>query len=264
MNLTDPNSPGAQISIYIVVTFALTLALQFFFFSHVGINSLWSILLMWVPGLVGLACSQTFGYQYKDLGLHMPQPKYFIWAYLVPAGSVFLIWLVSVSIGLGESRFFWDKSTMNRAVFAPTLGVLVAAVSAVGQELGWRGFLHEQVKDAGIKYPYFFTGIAWALWHWPLILFSDYKSSAQSGVNLVLFTIMLVSFSIFLGQLREVARSIWPVAIAHAVHTVWILEIYPHFYTAGALDPHFGGESGVLLAIVYLTIAIVLQRNPLR
>jgi len=262
--LNQEASPRTQILIFLGVTAVLTAIMHLFLIRTIGTsNTIWTLLLMWIPGLVGLACSKTFGHNYRDLGLAIPRWKYFAWAYAVPAAAAALILLILIITGVGEFQFAWNKPTMNRLVFAPTLGILVATLAATGEEIGWRGFLHSRLQEVEIEHPYLFTGFIWAVWHWPLILFSDYATSSSPMISLVFFTIMIVSFSYFLGQLRQASRSVWPVALAHGVHNTWIQGIYPHFIKAGALDPFFGGESGVILAILYLSFAIYLQRKPI-
>lgn len=257
-----------QLAVFLAATFAISLFLEFYIIKRVGtVNGLWTYALMLVPGLVAIACTLYFNNSGKiekhDLALWMPNPKYFALAYAVPALAAVAVLLISVVSGIGAFQFTWDKATMNRLVFAPTLGVLVAGIMAAGEELGWRGFMQTKLKEIQLPYPYFFTGIVWALWHWPLILFSDYATSNHPAVSILLFTIMIVSFSFFLGQLREASRSVWPCVLAHSVHNTWIQGIYPHFIKAGALDPFFGGESGVILAILYLSLAIFLERRPI-
>jgi len=257
-----------QLIVFVAITYALSFLLQYFIIAKVGtVNSIWSLLLMWIPGLVALACARHFknsGRPEKtDLALWIPARRYFAYGYVVPATAAILILIISIVIGIGEFQFVWDKSTINRFFFAPTLGVLVAMVAATGEELGWRGFMHTRLQESHINFPYLLTGIVWAVWHWPLILFSDYSTSRLPAVSLLIFSIMIVSFSIFMGQLRQASRSVWPCALAHAAHNTWIQGIYPHFLKAGALDPFFGGESGIILAILYLSFAISLQSRPI-
>jgi membrane protease YdiL (CAAX protease family) len=253
-----------QLNVFLALTFGLSALMQVFIITKAGtVNSMWTLLLMWIPGLAAIACSYYFRNSAKhlkhDLALWTPANRYLAIGYAVPAGAALLILAVSAVIGIGELQFPMTRATMNRFIFAPTLGVVVAMIAALGEELGWRGFMHSRLQEMNAGYPYFFTGVVWAVWHWPLILFSDYATSRLPAISCVLFTIMIVSFSIFLGQLRQASRSVWPCALAHAVHNTWIQGIYPHFLKAGALDPFFGGEAGVILAILYLSFAISLQ-----
>lgn len=254
-----------QIFVFLAMTFTLSMALQFYIIKHVGtVNSIFSALLMWVPGLCGLACMKIFDHKWKDLGLRPAEKKWLIVAYAVPAFASILILLASVVLGVGEFHVESFKMIVNKLVFTPTLGVLLSLVFALGEEIGWRGFLYSRIHDWDIETPNLLNGIIWSAWHWPLIYFLDYATSPQPAVSLVLFTISMVAFSVFLGQLRRISRSVWPPALAHAAHNTWIQVVYPSFYKAGALDPFFGGESGVILAVIYLLLAIYLQKKPLR
>jgi membrane protease YdiL (CAAX protease family) len=207
---------------------------------------------------------KAFGHDLRDIGLRTPSKRWMIVAYAVPAVAAVLVLLISVLIGIGEFQLEGLKLIVNRLVFAPTFGVLLGLIFALGEELGWRGFLYARIHDWDIETPNLLNGIIWAVWHWPLILFLDYASSPQPAVSLVLFTISIVAFSVFQGQLRRISKSVWAPALAHAAHNTWVQAIYPSFYKAGALDPFFGGESGVILAVLYLLLAIYLQKKPLR
>ncbi len=261
-------SPRHQLVVFLSFTFALSFFIAYQIIKSNGsINGIWINVLLLIPGLVGVASALYFVNTTRpvkhDLALWMPHPKYFVLAYAVPATAALILLSVSAFTGIGEFFFIWDKPTMNRVVFAPTLGVVVAGILAAGQELGWRGFMHTRLKEIGWPYPYFITGVVWAAWQMPLVIFGTHANAAAPVVSVPLFTIMLVSFSFFLGQLREASRSVWPCVLALAAHNTWIQGIYPHFLKAGPLDPFYGGEAGVILAILYLSLAIFIERRPL-
>lgn len=254
-----------QILVYLAMTFALSMALEFYIIKHVGtVNSIVTVGLMWVPGLCAFACMFIFDHKLRDLGLKPTEKKWMIIAYAVPAIAAMLVLTGLVVLGVGQFQVESFRQIVNRLVFTPTLGILLSLIFTLGEELGWRGFLYSRIHDWDIETPNLLTGIIWSVWHWPLIYFLDYATSPQPAVSLVLFTISMVAFSVFLGQLRRISRSVWPPALAHAAHNTWIQVVYPSFYKAGALDPFFGGESGVFLAVIYLLLAIYLQKKPLR
>jgi membrane protease YdiL (CAAX protease family) len=254
-----------QILVFLSLTFTLSWAFEYYMIKHVGtVNSVFTVLLMWVPGLCGLLCMKMFDHNLRDIGLRTPSKHWMIVAYTVPAIAAVLILVISVLLGIGEFQIESFKMLINRLVFTPTFGVLLSLIFALGEEIGWRGFLYARIHDWDIETPNLLNGIIWAVWYWPLILFLDYAASPQPAVSLVLFTISIVAFSVFQGQLRRISKSVWAPALAHAVHNTWVQSIYPSFYKAGALNPFFGGEAGVILAVLYLLLAIYLQKKPLR
>ena len=48
--------------------------------------------------------------------------------------------------------------------------VTINMLAALGEELGWRGYLHEKLISRGFWKCSLITGIIWGLWHAPLIL----------------------------------------------------------------------------------------------
>ncbi len=225
-----------------------------------SVSSMAVIPLMFIPGLVAIACSNFFGNNLRDLGLVPPKKASMLYAYCIPAVCATLALLILVWADIGKLR--WPDTGIMKVLFLrPTLSVLVTGVLVFGEELGWRGYLHTHLMRARIPEPILVTGFIWSVWHWPLILFANHSPSSMPWLSILLFTICMMSFSVILGWLREYSKSVFPCALAHAVHKTWVQIISPEFYVAGPLDPFFGGESGFVLAILYLIIAIYLYRK---
>ena len=59
-----------------------------------------------------------------------------------------------------------------------TVGVLGSCISALGEELGWRGFLVPQLANvASFPRVELIGGAIWALLHYPIIPFADYRGA---------------------------------------------------------------------------------------
>lgn len=252
-----------QLALFLAGTAALSFVLQTYLIREAKtVHSFVMLGLMWVPGLVALACSHYFENRFRDLALVKPGKMSMIYAYVIPAGCALLTLLVLVAAGIGKIK--WPEISIFRMLlFYPFLGVLISFSLAIGSELGWRGFLHSHMMRARVPEPLLVIGLLWSAWHWPLIVMADYKTSSMPWLSVALFTVTTTSFSIILGWLREYSKSIFPCALAHAVHITWTQDIYPGFYRPGKLDPFFGGQSGFVLAIIYLVIALYLYRNKI-
>ncbi|MGP4020468.1 CPBP family intramembrane glutamic endopeptidase [Saccharopolyspora sp. 5N708] len=88
-------------------------------------------------------------------------------------------------------------------------------VPALGEELGWRGYLTRALLPLGQPGAFLTTGVLWGLWHAPvLILGYNYPT-----VPVVVSFIMMVCFCTLVGTLlswlRLASGSVWPSAIAH-------------------------------------------------
>jgi len=257
----------AQVTIFLVVTFLISWTEAYLIITSVGgiENSNRALALMWTPGLVGLILSWIFGWRFKDIGFKLGNWRYYLISYAVPAVTAMLILLILILAGLGSfelsAKLIEKTGSVRGALFkvllvGPIIGALFGFLSGLGEEIGWRGFLHSKIRDLNWPHPFLITGFIWAVWHWPLILFSNYATSELPAISVTLFTIMVVSLSVFMGLIRSQSGSVFTAALIHGTHNLWIQGIYPAFLKKGPLDQFFGGESGLLNASIYLVLAI--------
>ena len=55
-------------------------------------------------------------------------------------------------------------------------------IAALGEEIGWRGFLYPQLEaGVGRRKGWILGGIIWGAWHWPLIWLIGYEYGAAAG-----------------------------------------------------------------------------------
>lgn len=255
-------TPRQEVALYLAITFVLSLFVEIYVIRIAHSSTTPALfVLACLPGAVGLFCSWFFKHRFYDLALRSCLPEYFAYAYAVPAVASLLVLAVSICIGIGEFAFEGVKTFLRLLIFTPTLGVFMALFAAAGEELGWRGYLHTRVSEAQIPAPYLFVGLVWSTWHWPLLVFGDTSPTKLPLLSLILFTITMMSFSVFLGWLRDRSRSVFTPILAHAAHDTWMHTIYPGFYKPGPLDPFFGGDSGFLLAIIYVLVAAYIIRR---
>lgn len=212
-------------------------------------------LLVWTPSLVGIALSLLLGYRGRGLGLRLPSLSMAVVGTVVPlaavAASVVLL-LVS-----GIDRL---KPALQLPPF--WLGLALYLVGALGEELGWRGFLQSRLREAGVSHVWARVGVVWALWHVPLILAGLYASSPRPWISALIFVVTITSYGIFLGWLRDASESVWAVIVGHAAHNLAVLYYIPELLAPGRRHDYLYGESGVYLALAYVAIAgVVLYRG---
>lgn len=95
------------------------------------------------------------------------------------------------------------------------LGSILNLLPALGEELGWRGWLLPHLLRFGTVPAIAISGIVWGLWHAPLILLGYNYPTAPGWLGLLMMTGMCTLMGGVLAWLRIRSRSVWPAALAH-------------------------------------------------
>ena len=132
------------------------------------------------------------------------------------------------------------------------IGIVLGGLSAIFEEIGWRGFLQSRLILKNTFISYLFIGICWSIFHFPQILDGlIYKGYLMQG--LIMHTCILVSFGILLCYMREKSSSLISTSITHGLFNVLI-------YTQ-ATDVISGGNQiieGILWSVLFFIILITL------
>lgn len=95
------------------------------------------------------------------------------------------------------------------------LGSLVNTVPALGEELGWRGWLVPRLRPLGTAGTILVSGVVWGLWHAPLVLLGYNYAPAPGWLGLLAMCGLTIGFGAVLAWLRLASGSVWPAALAH-------------------------------------------------
>jgi membrane protease YdiL (CAAX protease family) len=143
---------------------------------------------------------------------------------------------------------------INLAV-AATVGTANCALTAAGEEIGWRGYMLTRLVDAGLHKPILTSGLIWGLWHVPLVLGGAFLVGSPPFLTALLLVIMATAFSFVFARLRLETGSVWP---AITLHSAWNAIIQTAFDPAshGAQPELWIGESGILTALTMIVAAV--------
>ena len=94
---------------------------------------------------------------------------------------------------------------------------LINLLPALGEEVGWRGWLWPRLLPLGQLPAIMISGVVWGIWHAPLILLGYNYSLADGAWGVVSMCGMCVVVGAFFGWLRTYSQSVWPAALAHAI-----------------------------------------------
>ncbi len=139
--------------------------------------------------------------------------------------------------------------------------ITINAVFALGEEIGWRGFLQDSLEEAGISpaRAALVAGILWGIWHASAILILGYNYPENRQVGALVFTALTVSMSLPHWISRAASSSILPASSLHgSVNAVWGITV-----AAGKIPRELGGlgAAGVASwAIISIILYIVFRR----
>jgi membrane protease YdiL (CAAX protease family) len=158
----------------------------------------------------------------------------------VAYGAVWVTGLGGVDIG----RF-----TINPALFV-LVGTIQSLLSATGEELGWRGFLVPTLaRTMSLGQTALVSGTIWAAWHVPLILYAGYNSGTPAWYSVPCFAAMVISLALPLAWLRLRSGSVWPAAILHASHNLFVQGFFDRVTVDTGPTRWLTGEFGAALAV---------------
>src|SRR5262249_47699065 len=147
---------------------------------------------------------------FAQLGLHKLGPlKWYGLALLQPTIMMVVGYLVTWAIGLVQ--FSIDMTIINILV-GPVAFVVTIFIWAIGEEIGWRGFLQPRLTElVGLRWALILTGVVWVAWHYSFFIYIDSVNlGGNFFINLVLFTIGLVFvYPILIGSMRTGSGSLW-------------------------------------------------------
>lgn len=176
--------------------------------------------------------------------------NWWLLAGLVPTLAALGAYLLASGVGWASL----DASLLGKALVAAPVAIGSACVSAVGEEIGWRGFLWPTLRDSWtFGRTVLVVFVVWWLYHVPLILLGWYGSMR----GLPAFTVAVVGISLFMGVVTDRSGSMWPSVVAHGAWNGLVATSFA--VTRGAERvPAFAGNESLLGEFGWLAAGSVL------
>lgn len=267
-----------KIITFVALTFALSAPL-YLMIAQSGAAHDYSSMLMWAPGVAALVTQLIFTRGISGLGWGLPRPVFLVVAFLLPilySAVVYVpVWLSGLGpfapmgflTAMGGSLPFKLEGDAQQTVagiaYVGTYGVLTTCWATLGEELGWRGLLVPALAE---RYPFAATalisGVIWAVWHYPVLLLSDYNNAgAPLWFGLVCFTVLVLAISFAFAWLRLKSGSLWVPVLLHASHNVFIQAVFSPLTEKTATTPYVIDEFGAGLVLAGVGVAYFFWRK---
>jgi len=217
-------------------------------------------LAMWGPGVAAVLTTLIVEKQpFKSLRLNtLGLRRFYIWAWLLPPALTLLTLATTLLLGTGQfdTSFTLLRDALAKApagtpipslsqvvimqlLFAVTLAPFVNILFAMGEELGWRGFLLPHLLPLGQWPAILISGAIWGFWHAPTTLLYGYNFPQHPYLGVLVMIVGCTLLGTLLSWLYLNTRSPWVAALAHgAVNASPGLAIY---FLKPGFDAALGG-----------------------
>ena len=278
-NVTEGKVAWKTIFIFLGLVFALTSPFHYaivkLYPSRIYVGAI-----MWCPAIAAIITLKIKGRSLSSLNWKWANSHYTGLSYIVPAIYAIITYALIWTLGLGglandETILAWAEEiglmgigTLNPSVavlagvlLLGSVGVVRAMATTLGEEIGWRGFfIYELRKVLSFTGVSVFSGLIWAAWHWPLLVYY----SNNMLLEFIAFFTVIISMSFMMTYYTFKSKSLWPAVLFHAVSNVYIQKILPPLTTKVEGTEYWLGENGIMFAIVTCVFGIFFWRKAIK
>lgn len=283
-NLRQVNEPKARVWKKIASFYSLTMLFSGafdLFILHAGKMEAGNLLYvtgsMWSPALAAFLTKTLFKERIGDLAWCW-NARYAGLGYLIPILYALPVYLIVWSGGWGRfasggflrqtaQQFGWSNFSppivlLLFVLITATFGLVGKTSRALGEEIGWRGFLVPElskvVSFGGVG---IISGLMWAAYHFPILIFADYNAGTPIWFGLSCFTLGVVAESFVFAWLTLRSGSLWPAALLHGSHNLWIQSILTPLTSDTGPTKYLIDEFGIGLVITTAIAAFIVWRK---
>ncbi len=193
-------------------------------------------LAMWGPGIAAIVVTLFIARQpFSTLRLNTLGPKRcYFWAWFLAPLVAALTLAATVLLGTGtfDSSFPMMREALAQSpqaqglpsveilvaiqlAFALTLAPFINILFAMGEELGWRGFLLPKLLPLGEWKALLLSGAIWGVWHAPATILHGHNFPAHPYLGVLVMTVGCMLLGVIFGWLYLKTKSPWAPALAH-------------------------------------------------
>ena len=259
-----------KVWVYTILVLALTTVLTVYL-DHAPLpGRLKSTAVMWGPAFCAFAVKLSFDRNLSGLGLAKSGGGWLLVGFLLPLAYALPVYLPVWFSGMGgfdpdrwrtAVPYLGTSGSAGEALaLLLTVGLLDKLSRALGEEIGWRGFLvPELLKLMPFWKAGLVSGVIWFAFHLPGIFIAGYSSGGGVPLSyqIACFAVMVISAAVVFAWVRVRSGSVWPCAMMHASHNLVIQSILDRATMKGPLTAYVIGEFGCGLAITSVLTALI-------
>ncbi len=267
------------IGVFYALAVLLTLPVEWLVHHGEGNGArLLTVAVMWCPAIAAVLTKRLFAGDVADFGWRWAPSKYIGGALVIPLLYIVPAYLSVWLLGLGD---FYDADFAAKSarefgfsalpvpagfvgylMFMCTAGLVLSAARALGEEIGWRGFLVPQLaRVTNFTGVGLISGLMWSAWHYPSILLGSYGSGTPIWYGVTCFTVMATSLGFIAAWLRLRSGSLWPAVLLHAAHNTLVQAVFTPMTTDTGHTAWYIDEFAAPLAVTALIGAIIVWRK---
>lgn len=229
----------------------------------------WTVLMpiaMWAPALGRLVARRTVDRDFRAVLTLRRLSVTGASAILAPLAIPLAVYGAAYAIGSaagfvhwnpGEGK--WTSGTQIAANLVINLAILgvYGTVMALGEELGWRGYLQPRLDAAGVRSSVIVVWLCQLVYHAPLMAGAGYLGEGNFAQSLLLFAVGDLPITFLIAWLAYRARTLWPAVLLHSFHNTISQWLYPKLF-ASESPRLLDGEGGLLPMLGYVVLGAAL------
>jgi membrane protease YdiL (CAAX protease family) len=183
-----------------------------------------------------------------------------VWVVLTPLLLPLAVYGAAYAIAWSSGLVHWSPGAgrwttasqiaANLLVNLPILTIF-GTFTAMGEELGWRGYLQPRLDAAGSRWSIAIVWLVQLVYHAPLMVGAGYVSGGGLLQGFALFAVLDLPVTFLFAWAAYRARSLWPAVFFHSFHNTISQWLFPKFFSGGD-DELWLGEAGVLPVVCYV------------
>lgn len=233
-----------RIITFIVFSYIIALLLDLMAFKGFLTLLLWGFLRMWSVTLSIIICLIIFK---EDVSSNLRR-------FLIPTIKSIKLYLISplivylalgvyialtIPLGLFDFSIYIEliseiipREQARIVAFLQIISAYIAAITinaifALGEELGWRGYLYDLLKSKPLAIKTIIIGVVWGLWHASAIILLGYNYQVNRLIGIPLFTIstIFITYPQLLLTIKADGNVLPSSSFHGAINSLWNLTI---------------------------------------